>query len=197
MERCAPPAGGVIRAFLPIIYIWTLYPSPGRNHRGTSGERPGHRDRQRRKPEWKPICLPGRSPEQQGGSEHQPPHKPDDPGRDEKVPAVLCRASGRIEDRIWTLEAQERWDIEQTLEANASILGLFGLFMALVVRSRLFIPAPHRSARVPPLAFPCWWRSPPGPMLLRGWGSAPRRGDQLSSTACGCSGAISTPSAIA
>ncbi|HNY64009.1 MAG TPA: hypothetical protein PKM41_01140 [Deltaproteobacteria bacterium] len=45
-----------------------------------------------------------------------------------------------IEDRIGRLKGEP--DIEQTLEANASILGLFGLFMALVVRSRLFILLP-------------------------------------------------------
>lgn len=37
---------------------------------------------------------------------------------------------------------QEEWDIERVLETNASILGLFGLFMAVIIRKTWFILLP-------------------------------------------------------
>lgn len=46
----------------------------------------------------------------------------------------------QIDDRINALKSES--DVSQTLVANASLLGMFGLFMALVVRARLLILLP-------------------------------------------------------
>lgn len=46
----------------------------------------------------------------------------------------------QINNRLTRL--QEEWDIERVLETNASILGLFGLFMSVIVRRRWFILLP-------------------------------------------------------
>jgi hypothetical protein len=58
----------------------------------------------------------------------------------EKSLLFYAEHSDQIDERIDGLKREP--DIEQTLEANASILGLFGMFMALIVRSRLFILLP-------------------------------------------------------
>lgn len=42
-----------------------------------------------------------------------------------------------IDDRINTLKGE--WDIERTLETNATILGLYSLFMAVILRRSLYI----------------------------------------------------------
>jgi hypothetical protein len=46
----------------------------------------------------------------------------------------------RIDNRIHRLKTE--WDIERALETNASILGLFGMFMALILRRTWFILLP-------------------------------------------------------
>lgn len=46
----------------------------------------------------------------------------------------------QIDNRLTRL--QEEWDIERVLETNTSILGLFGLFMSVIVRKRWFILLP-------------------------------------------------------
>jgi len=43
----------------------------------------------------------------------------------------------RIDERMSMLKRE--WDIERTLEANASVLGLYGLLMAVIMGRRLFI----------------------------------------------------------
>lgn len=45
-----------------------------------------------------------------------------------------------IDDRINMLK--QEWDIERALETNASILGLYGLFMAVIIRRSLFLLLP-------------------------------------------------------
>ncbi len=60
--------------------------------------------------------------------------------RTEKSLLFYSEYPEQIDSRLARLKKE--WDIERTLETNASILGLFGLFMSVIVRRTWFILLP-------------------------------------------------------